>query len=65
MDMNLLRGILTAVLLVLFIGLVLWAYSKKRKSVFDEASQLPFVGDEHSDRIVVSKDNNSDTAEKH
>ena len=43
MDINELRGLSTAMLLVAFIGLVFWAYSSKRKSEFDEAAQLPFA----------------------
>jgi cytochrome c oxidase cbb3-type subunit 4 len=49
MDINDLRGISTAFLLVAFIGLVIWAYSKKRKKSFDEAANLPFA-DEDEDR---------------
>lgn len=41
MDINTLYGILTLVLLILFIGIVLWAYSSKRKEQFDEAARLP------------------------
>lgn len=47
MDINELRGISTAFLLVAFIGLVFWAYSGKRKSEFDEAAQLPFADDKN------------------
>lgn len=43
MDINDLRGISTAFLLVAFIGLIFWAYSKKRKKEFDEAANLPFA----------------------
>lgn len=39
--MGTIRGILTAVLLVLFLGIVFWAFSRKRKRAFDEAAQLP------------------------
>jgi len=35
------RGIFTAVMFVLFIGIVLWAWSSRRKKDFDEAAQLP------------------------
>src|SRR5690606_17242506 len=38
-------GILTAFLLVMFIGLIFWAWSKRRKKDFDEASQLPLEDD--------------------
>ena len=41
MDLGLIRGIITAVLLAAFIGMVFWAYSKRRHSTFSEASMLP------------------------
>ncbi len=34
-------GIVTAVLIVLFIGVSVWAYSKRRKSSFDAAARMP------------------------
>ncbi len=34
-------GIVTAALLVLFIGGWIWAWSPKRKQAFDEAAKLP------------------------
>jgi cytochrome c oxidase cbb3-type subunit 4 len=43
MDIQTIRGIGTAVVFIAFIGLVLWAYSSKRKSSFDDAANLPFV----------------------
>jgi cytochrome c oxidase cbb3-type subunit 4 len=46
MDINDLRGISTAFLFVAFIGLVIWAYSSKRKKSFDEAANLPFADEE-------------------
>jgi cytochrome c oxidase cbb3-type subunit 4 len=46
MDINDLRGISTAFLLVVFIALVVWAYSKKQKKSFDEAANLPFEDDD-------------------
>lgn len=42
MDLQTLRGIGTAVLLVVFIGFLFWAYSKKRKEAFSEAELYPF-----------------------
>lgn len=50
MDINDLRGISTAFLLVAFIGLIVWAYSKKRKKSFDEAANLPFADEDEADR---------------
>ncbi|WP_411182260.1 cbb3-type cytochrome oxidase subunit 3, partial [Pseudomonas aeruginosa] len=43
MDIGTLRGLGTVVIMVAFIGLVIWAYSGKRKKSFDEATMLPFA----------------------
>jgi cytochrome c oxidase cbb3-type subunit 4 len=43
MDINDLRGLSTAFLMVAFFGLCIWAYSSKRKKSFDEAANLPFA----------------------
>jgi len=45
-DINTLRGLITAVLMFAFIGMVFWAYSAKRKQDFAEAAALP-LDDEH------------------
>lgn len=45
MDIGMIRGIGTAMVFIAFIGVLLWAYSKKRKSSFDEAANLPFADD--------------------
>jgi cytochrome c oxidase cbb3-type subunit 4 len=46
MDINDLRGISTALLLVAFIALCVWAFSSKRKKSFDEAANLPFADED-------------------
>ena len=46
MDINDLRGLSTAFLMVAFIGLCVWAYSSKRKKSFDDAANLPFADEE-------------------
>jgi cytochrome c oxidase cbb3-type subunit 4 len=46
MDINDLRGLSTAFLMVAFIGLCVWAWSKKRKDEFDEAANLPFADED-------------------
>jgi len=38
-------GIFTAILLVTFIALVFWAWSKRRQRDFSEASKLPLEDD--------------------
>ena len=42
-DIGTIRGIGTAVVFIAFVAVVLWAYSNKRKSGFDEAANLPFA----------------------
>jgi cytochrome c oxidase cbb3-type subunit 4 len=45
MDIGTFRGIVTAVLLALFIWLVVWAFSKSRRQAFEEAARLPLEED--------------------
>ncbi|MBD3620256.1 MAG: cbb3-type cytochrome c oxidase subunit 3 [Chromatiales bacterium] len=49
MDGATFHSIYTVVLLVIFIGIVIWAWSGRRKRDFDEASRLP-LEDEQSSR---------------
>ena len=44
MDINDLRAVIAVLAFVAFIGIVVWAYSSKRKRDFDEAARLPFSG---------------------
>lgn len=46
MDIGTFRGITTLLVLFCFLGVVFWAYSKRRKRDFDEAKNLPFADDE-------------------
>jgi cytochrome c oxidase cbb3-type subunit 4 len=45
MDWGTAMGVITAVLLIAFLGVVAWAYSKKRRRAFDEAARLPLQDD--------------------
>lgn len=45
MDIGTFRGLLTAVLMVLFVALVFWAYSRRRKEDFEAAARLPLDSD--------------------
>ncbi|MEX1166157.1 MAG: cbb3-type cytochrome c oxidase subunit 3 [Hydrogenophaga sp.] len=45
MDINDMRSIVTVLSLLAFVGIMVWAWSKKNKPDFDEAARLPF-GDE-------------------
>ena len=40
MDINDLRSIITVLIFLLFIGIVAWTYSAKRKQSFEEAARL-------------------------
>ncbi len=45
MDINTMRGIATALALIAFLAVCIWAWSKNRKQAFDEAANLPFADD--------------------
>jgi len=45
MDINDLRSIFTVLAVVMFAGIVWWAYSDRRKETYDEAARLPLEDD--------------------
>lgn len=58
MDTGTFRGIITLILIIAFLGITWWAYSKRRKPDFDEAANLPFADDDEqpsSDKPASSK----------
>ncbi len=46
MDLNDLRSAVTVCGLLLFLALVVWAWSGRRREAFREAADLPLVGDD-------------------
>ena len=42
MDVNDFRSIVTVVSMLIFVGICTWAYSRRNRSSFEEAAQLPF-----------------------
>lgn len=56
MTFTLFQSIWTIVVMITFLGIVVWAFSSKRKSAFDEAARLPF-----EDKQLT--DNNKPSAE--
>lgn len=50
MDINDLRTIMTVVAFLTFIGIVIWAYSSKRRKAFDEAARMALEDDEPNDQ---------------
>lgn len=45
LDVNTLRSVATVASFVTFIGIVWWAWSRRRSSDFNEAANLPFEQD--------------------
>lgn len=52
MDINTLRGISTILVFIAFTGIILWAYSGKRRKRFDDAANLPFADDDIAQRTL-------------
>ena len=52
MDIGMIRGLGTVVVMVAFVGLALWVFNPRRKKDFDEATQLPFADDPEASRLV-------------
>jgi cytochrome c oxidase cbb3-type subunit 4 len=46
MDINDLRSLFTVLTFAMFVGIVWWTYSGRRKQAFEEAALLPFSDDE-------------------
>ncbi len=61
MDIGMIRGLGTVVVMVAFIGLALWVFSPRRKSEFDDATMLPFKDDpeaiKHVEQEQASRSN--------
>ncbi|WP_367848605.1 cbb3-type cytochrome oxidase subunit 3 [Rhodoferax sp. WC2427] len=45
MDVTTLRIAATVCSFITFIGIIVWAYSRRNKAQFDDAAQLPFLQD--------------------
>ena len=53
MDMITFRSLFTVVLFAVFIGIVLWAWSSRRRKAFNEAANLPFADEETSRKSAI------------
>jgi cytochrome c oxidase cbb3-type subunit 4 len=49
------HSILTIVAIIIFLGIIAWAYSSKRKKDFDEAARLPLEDDDSVKTTVKEK----------
>jgi cytochrome c oxidase cbb3-type subunit 4 len=57
MDIGMIRGLGTLVVMIAFIGLTLWVFSPRRKAEFDDATMLPFADDPQAKRKVEQQAN--------
>ena len=46
MDSGTISGIVTVVFIIVFIGIVWWAFSTRNKQRFEEDARLPFADDD-------------------
>jgi len=53
MDINTLRGLSTILVMIVFIGICLWAFNGKKKKDFDDAANLPFQDDDIAERTLI------------
>ena len=56
MTFTLFQSLWTIVVMVIFLGIVGWAFSSKRKSAFDEAARVPFEEEPESDNNKISSE---------
>jgi len=58
MDINDIRSAITVISFVVFIAILVWAWSSKRTRAFEEAARLPFAED---DRDCCPKPNEDES----
>ena len=62
MDYATFNGLYTLFLIIIFVALILWAYSKKRKTSFDKIANSIF--DEPQDSTKYASENSEHTGAK-
>ena len=63
MSMGLIHSIWTLLLVATFIGIIAWAFSRRRKQSFDAAARMP-LEDDVQGRTNVAKDRMSRATDK-
>jgi len=56
--LSLVHSIWTVVVFIVFIGIVIWAWSRGRRKQFDEAANLPFMDDQNDHRTLDEENSN-------
>ena len=64
MDQGTLQGIGTILAIAAFLGVCWWAFSKHKKKDFEEASRLPFTGEELAGNPEPDDDAGQETEDK-
>lgn len=59
LSMGIVRGVLTLVLMLAFIGMVIYVYSKRNKSIYDQAARLPLEDSPMVDSVTNKESNGS------
>lgn len=57
MDIGTIQSIWTIIVMVIFVGIVVWAWNGKRKQTFDRASMIPLDDD---DSGITDKNSDGD-----
>ena len=57
MNFTLIQSLWTILVMVAFIGIVIWAWSGKRKQRFEDAANIPFNEDGQPQSDSTSKEN--------
>ena len=52
MDVGTIHGIWTIIVMVVFVWIVIWAWSSKRKKEFDDAAMIPFNEDKQGEKLT-------------
>ncbi|MFY8275111.1 cbb3-type cytochrome oxidase subunit 3 [Pseudoalteromonas sp. SSDWG2] len=60
MDYGTFRGILTLVIMVLFIVIVIWAFSKRSKKRFDDAANAVFEDENKHQSTITNEEKESE-----
>ncbi|MEE8387716.1 MAG: cbb3-type cytochrome c oxidase subunit 3 [Acidiferrobacterales bacterium] len=58
MDQVMLHSIWTVVMFAVFVGIIIWAWSGKRKEAFRDAAKMPLEDEEYINPSENSGDNN-------
>lgn len=65
MDYGTYQGIYTLVLMAIFISIIAWAYSKRRKRSFNEAANLIFADEAVHSESLQSKNGEQKSSSAH